>query len=291
MGWFLCAIPFSTALGAPLGGLVLKLEGWGLEGWQWLFILEAIPTMAMGVFIYFWLTDRPEKADWLPGPEKKWLIEKLRKESDTIESKHSMSVSKTLTNPRVLFLSLAYFAIIIGLYGLGFWLPTLIKSSLHVKDNFDVTLLTAAPYAVGAVAIVLAGILVDKIDRPALLTSAFMAAGGIALTATAFVTGSPWVGYAGMCVCAVAVMASLPGFWRLPTAFLTGAAAAAGIALIGAVGNTAGFFGPNLVGWVTDKLGEAKWGLVIIGIIMILGSLTVVGLGNSAASKKPQRQE
>jgi len=275
VGWFMAAVPLSTAIGAPLGGLLLKLDGaWGLAGWQWLFVTEAVPTVIAGLLLLFSLTDRPEHATWLTSDQKSWLATTLRREHDATGAGHLKAFS-ALYEPRVLGLSLIYFAIVFGLYGLGFWLPTILKSSLKIEDNLVVTLLTAAPYAVGAVAIVLWGRLIDRRGTPAKLTALAMAIGGISLAGTAFVTAEPWIGYAGLFVCAVSVMASFPGFWRLPTAFLTGAAAAAGIAAVNAIGNLAGFAGPYWVGFLTDQLGEAKWGLVSIGLVMLLGAIAV----------------
>ncbi|MEJ7755350.1 MAG: MFS transporter [Nocardioidaceae bacterium] len=288
VGWFMAAVPLSSAIGAPLGGLLLKLDGvGGLAGWQWLFIVEGVPTVIVGIMLYFLLTDRPEKADWLPEDQRSWLISTLDTERKEVESKHSMSVLKTLSHPRVLGLSAVYFAIVFGLYGLGFWLPTIIKESLQIEDNFNVTLLTAAPYAVGAIAIVLAGRVVDRRNQPARVTAITMSLGGLALAITAFATALPWIGYAGLFVCAVAVMASFPGFWRLPSAFLTGVAAAAGIATVNAIGNLAGFAGPYWVGWLTDQLGEAKWGLVSIGVVMIVGAGLVLRLGSVFEPARP----
>ena len=276
VAWFFLAVPLSTALGAPVGGLLLQINAFGLQGWQWMFIIEGVFTVILGVVLFFVLTDRPEHARWLPDKERNWLISVLKKERAEIESNHSMSALKSLTNPRVLLLSFVYFTVVFGLYGLGLWLPTIIKSSLQLTDNLVVTLLTAAPYAVGAVAIVIAGKVVDKRGRPAWFTGAFLAIGGIALAGTALLTSIPWIGYAGMFVCAIAIVSTFPGFWKLPTAFLTGGAAAAGIAAINALGNIAGFAGPSLVGWVTERFGEAKWGLVGIGIVMVLGAIVVV---------------
>lgn len=278
IGWFMAAVPLSTAIGAPLGGLLLKLDGaWGLTGWQWLFIIEAIPTVIVGFMLLAWLPDRPRDAKWLNSDQKDWLTSKLEAEAAATPQAHT-SAWKTLYQPRVLGLSLIYFAIVFGLYGLGFWLPTIIKTSLSIEDNLHVTLLTAAPYVVGAIAIVVWGSLVDKSGAPSRLTAATMATGGLALATTAFATASPWLGYAGLFVCAVAIMASFPGFWRLPTAFLTGAAAAAGIAVINSIGNLAGFAGPYWVGWLTEELGEAQWGLVSIGVVMMLGAIAVTRL-------------
>ena len=283
VGWFMAAVPLSTAIGAPLGGLLLELDGaWGLTGWQWLFIVEAIPTVVLGVLLLKWLPDKPADVDWLSTDQKDWLRTRLAQEDTESDGAH-LTAWKSLAHPRVLVLSLIYFAIVFGLYGLGFWLPTIVKESLGIADNLDVTLLTAAPYVVGAVAIVVVGRYVDRIGRPGRTTALAMAVGGLALAATAFLSTQPWVGYAGLFVCAVGVMASFPGFWRLPTAFLTGAAAAAGIAVVNSIGNLAGFAGPYWVGYLTEAAGAAKWGLVSVGLVMVAGSLAVLALSRDGA--------
>ncbi|MGL5909227.1 MAG: MFS transporter, partial [Phycicoccus sp.] len=188
--------------------------------------------------------------------------------------------------------ALVYFTLIFGLYGLGFWMPTVVKSRLDIADNLTVTLLTAAPYAVGTVAIILWGRVVDRRGGGPMLTVAPMAVGGAALAGTALVP-SPWVGYAGLFVCAVAIMTAFPGFWRMPTALLTGVAAAAGIAVVNSFGNLAGFVGPYWVGWMTDLFGDARWGLVSIGVVMTTGAVVVAATGGvqarSAVEPVPQR--
>lgn len=278
MGWFLCAIPLSTALGAPLGGVLLNINAFGLDGWRWMFLVLGSITVILGVFLFVWLTDSPEKAAWLPAQEKSALLATLEEENLTIESAHSMSVFRSLTHPRVLALSVVYFTLLFGIFALGFWLPSIIKRSLGLSNNLYVTLLIAAPYALGAIAMVVIGKYVDKHNEPARVTALFMASGGVTLVATALSSTNPWLGYSGLFVCAVSVMAALPGFWRLPTSFLTGAAAAAGIAIINSTGAAAGFFGTYLIGWVNDNLGDSKWGLVCIGIVLMIGSGLVLKL-------------
>ncbi len=289
VGWFMAAVPLSTAIGAPLGGLLLGLDGvWGLAGWQWLFIVEAIPTIILGFLLLAWLPDRPADVDWLSPTQKDWLESRLAQEDSESEGGH-LTAWRSLGHPRVLTLSLIYFAIVFGLYGIGFWLPTIVKESLGIADNLDVTLLTAAPYVVGAVAIVVVGRFVDRAGRPGRITTVAMAVGGVALAATAFASTQPWVGYAGLFVCAVGVMASFPGFWRLPTAFLTGAAAAAGIAVVNSIGNLAGFAGPYWVGFLTETTGAARWGLVSIGLVMVAGAIAVLVLSRDRSPATSRR--
>lgn len=280
VGLFMLAVPLSTAIGAPIGGLLLKMDGVaGLAGWQWLFIVEGLPTVLLGFVVLKFLTDSPDKASWLAPDQQQWLTATLDAEARETESRHRITARQTLVNPRVLTLSGVYFALVFGLYGLGFWIPTIVKTNLAIKDNLTVTLLTAAPYAVGVIAIVLWGRLVDRRGQARKLTAGPMLVGGFALASTAVATSLPWLGYAGLFVCAVAIMASFPGFWTLPSAFLSGAAAAVGIAVVNAIGNLAGFAGPYWVGLLTDLFGEAKWGLVSIGAVMALGAVVVLAMG------------
>ncbi len=280
VGLFMLAVPLSTAIGAPIGGLLLKMDGVaGLAGWQWLFVVEGVPTVLLGFVVLKFLTDSPDKASWLAPDQRRWLTSTLDAEARDTGSRHRITALQALVNPRVLTLSGVYFALVFGLYGLGFWIPTIVKTNLAIKDNLTVTLLTAAPYAVGVVAIVLWGRLVDRRGQARKLTAAPMLVGGLALASTAVATSLPWLGYAGLFVCAVAIMASFPGFWTLPSAFLSGSAAAVGIAVVNAIGNLSGFAGPYWVGLLTDLFGEAKWGLVSIGAVMALGAVVVLAMG------------
>jgi nitrate/nitrite transporter NarK len=273
----------STAIGAPLGGLLLRLDGVaGLHGWQWLFIAEGLPSVALGIMLLWLLPDRPANATWLTPAESASLTATLDAENAAVASRNPISVRKTLGHPRVLALALVYFTVAFGVYGLGFWMPQIIKTSLGISDNLTVTLLTAIPYAAGAIAMVSWGRWCDRRGHAAMFTVLPMAAGGVALASSALVTSSPWLGYLGLCVCAACVMAAFPAFWTLPTSFLTGAAVAAGIGIVNSIGNLAGFVGPYWVGWTTSAFGSPRWGLVTIGCVMVAGAVLVGVLRTSA---------
>jgi D-galactonate transporter len=281
VGLFMSAIAISTAIGAPLGGLLLGLNGFGgLDGWRWLFVLEGVPTVIVGILVVFLLPSTPRRATWLTDEQRGWLTARLDAEEAKTRAEHHISVLQAIVKPRILALSLIYFSTVFGLYGIGFWLPQIIKKSLGISSNLQVSLLTAVPYALGIVAMIMWGRYCDRTGRYAVGTAVPMLVGGVALTASAFLTGLPWLGYAGLCVCTLGVLMSFPGFWGLPSAFLTGAAAAAGIATVNTIGNLSGFVGPYWVGWLTDLFGSSQWGLVSIGVVMVVGALGAFALGN-----------
>ncbi|MTD56049.1 MFS transporter [Amycolatopsis pithecellobii] len=281
-GLFMVAVPLSTALGAPLGGLLLKLDGAaGLSGWQWLYLAEGVPAVILGIALLWLLPDRPAKAKWLTDEQRTAIEDVLAKETAETEKGNPMPVRRALLHGRTLALGLVYFGIAFGLYGLGFWMPQIIKSSLEIKDNLSVTLLTAAPYAVGAVAMVVWGRACDRAGKSATYTMLPMVVGGVALVVSAFLTSAPWLGYAGLCACAIGVMAAFPAFWTMPSAFLAGAAAAGAIGIINSIGNLSGFIGPYWVGWMSSLFGSAQWGLVTIGLVMTAGGMLARSLGDT----------
>jgi MFS family permease len=269
---FMIAVPLSSALGSPLSGLILRMDGLaGLHGWQWLFILEGVPSVAMGFLLLRLLPDRPADARWLTGEERAWITANLAEDEAAVARRHPLTVRQSLVDRRVLTLALIYFAIAFGLYGLGFWMPQIIKASLRMSSDLDVSLLTAVPYVLGAATMVLWGRRCDRGGHRVAFAAAPMAVGGATLAASAALTGLPWVGYAGLCVCAMGIMAAFPAFWALPSRLLAGTAAAGGIAVINSIGNIAGFVGAYWVGWMTTLFGSGKWGLVTIGLVMLLG--------------------
>ena len=183
VGRFMAAIPISAVIGAPVSGLILGMDGiWGLKGWQWLFICEGLPTVLLGLVVMFYLTDGPEKASWLDADERGWLIDRLRRERMVREAHAKHTLWEALKHPRVLMLSLVYFGTAAASYGLGFWLPTIVKD-FGVSD-LQTGFITAVPYVVGAVAVVIWPLLSDRMrERKWNTALAFLvAAGGLALS-------------------------------------------------------------------------------------------------------------
>lgn len=282
MGLFMAAVPLSTALGAPLGGELLKLEGvLGFHGWQWLYIAEAIPTVLLGLALLALLPDRPANAKFLTADERAWLTARITAESDARATQYQrFGMKEAMFHPRSLALALIYFAVVFGLYGIGFWMPTLIKKQLSISDNLDVTLLTAFPYLIGTAAMIYWGRRCDRRGTYARHTALPSLIGGVALGASALITSLPWLGYAGFCVAAIGIVCALPCFWTLPNAFLAGATAAAGFASINALGNLSGFAGPYFVGVMKTWFGSPTYALVGIGVVMVAGALLALRLGD-----------
>jgi ACS family tartrate transporter-like MFS transporter len=289
IGWFMAAIPLSSVLGAPVSGLILNMHGFaGLAGWQWLFILEAAPALILAVVVWFYLTDRPADARWLADDERAWLIKRLEVEQDQRESAHGMSVWAALINPKVLLLSLVYFGAVATNYGTAFWLPQIVKG--FGLSNLTTGLVTAIPYVVGTVGMVWWSRRSDaRMERKghAAIALAFAAAGIAAST----LFDDPTTKMALLCVGAFGVFAVLPVFWTLPTAFLSGAAAAAGIAVINSVGNLAGFFGPFVMGWLRDLTGSFSAGLWAIAASAVVGMIVVLSLHHDTTLEQAPRQE
>jgi ACS family tartrate transporter-like MFS transporter len=277
VGYFMAAIPLSTVIGAPISGVLLYLHGgWGLAGWQWLFIVEAIPAVILAGVVFCYLTDRPAEAQWLAPDERAWLSKQLDLEQRQRQAVRDYSVVQALIDPRVLALSLVYFGAVATNYGLSFFLPQIVKG--FGLNTFLTTLVSAAPYAVGLVAMIWWGRRSDRVAERRFHAAfpLFVAAAGIAVST---VLDDPTLKMISLCVAGFGIFACLPVFWTLPTAFLSGAAAAAGIAVINSIGNLAGFAGPFAMGWIKDHTGSYTGGLLLLaglgniamGIVLTLG--------------------
>ena len=281
IGYFMAAIPVSTVIGASLSGVLLGLDGtFGLRGWQWLFILEAVPALLLSFVVYVYLTDRPSDAAWLTPDERGWLIERMRQEALTREAARRYSVAQALLDPKVLALSFVYFGAVATNYGLGFFLPQIVKA--FGVSNAQAGVITALPYVAGSVAIVWWGRRSDRVRerRFHLAFPLFVASAGIgASTAIA----DPVLKMAVLTIAGFGIFGCLPVFWTYPSAFLGGAAAAGGIALINSIGNLAGFAGPFVVGYLKDATGSYAAGLLSIAAAGLAGMIIALFLPQNRA--------
>jgi MFS transporter, ACS family, tartrate transporter len=268
VGYFMAAIPLSTVIGAPISGVLLYLHGGlGLAGWQWLFIIEAVPAIILAGVVFFYLTDWPADAAWLAPDERNWLAGRLELERRQRQAVRDFSVRQSLVNPRVLGLSLVYFGAVATNYGLSFFLPQIVKA--FGLNTLLTTLVSATPYAVGLIGMLWWGRRSDRVVERRYHTAfpLLIAAAGIAASTA---LDNPTLKMISLCVAGFGIFANLPVFWTLPTAFLSGAAAAAGIAVINSIGNLAGFAGPFAMGWIKDQTGSYAGGLLLLAVLGII---------------------
>lgn len=273
---FLLGIPVANIFGSPISGALIQLEGFGLKGWQWLLILEAVPAILLGGACLFVLTDRPEKADWLSAPERDFLVGKLAAEKAAIEKKHSLTLAQALRNWRVLTLAVVNFCTIIGSLGIGLWLPQIIKQ-LGVSSTL-LGFVTAIPYLCGAAAMVVWGRMSDRGSDRTIYPAIALFVGSVALVSSAF-TPTPVLTIAALCVAVASINACVATFWAVPSSFLTGRAAAGGIAMIVSIGNLGGFAGPYMIGFVRDLSGGFTAPLLAIGCTLLFGATLMIVFG------------
>ncbi len=278
IGYFMAAIPLSSVIGAPVSGLALGLDGLaGFHGWQWLFFIESVPTLVLAVVVLFALPDRPEEASFLAADERGWLIDRLARERAQRETARRYSVMQALVDPKVLMLSLVYFGDVAMLYGVGFFLPQIVKA--FGLSNAETGFVTAIPYLVGTITMIWWSRRSDRTrERKGHTAVALLAAaGGLALSTA---VADPMGKVLCLMVSSFGIFSCLPVFWTLPTAFLSGAPAAAGIAVVNAIGNLSGFVGPFVVGWLKDRTGGFAAGLLVIAACGIVGMVIVLALGH-----------
>lgn len=284
---FMAAAPVSTALGSPISAALLEMHGMmGFAGWQWMFVLEAVPAVILGVVVLFWLTDRPEKAKWLSEEERGWLIATLQREQAAKQATAQHSVWKGLLDKRVLALSLVYFGTSAGLYTLGIWSPQIIKT-LGVS-SMTVGLLNAIPAVLAVAAMVIWARHSDKTGERSwhVIAACIVAAAGLFMAGnTTTIVGV----ILALTIVNCGISASKPPLWSMPTVFLSGSAAAAGIATINSLGNLGGFVGPFMIGLIKQHTGSYTWGLWFVAGLLILSSLVVLLL--SASSRKAQAHD
>lgn len=284
---FYLAQPLTTVIGAPLAGALIQQHDvfFGLEGWRFMFLGVAIPAIIVGVIAWFYLKDKPSDAKWLSPSEQVWLTDALTAErAATEKSEKHVSARFAFGSGRVWMLSFIYFGFIYGLYALAFFLPTIIKGfQSETGATFDVFqqgLITAIPYLPAAIAMYFwskdaskRGLKTWHIAVPAVV-------GAISIPLALF-AGSPAATIAVITITAMAIFAALPNFWTLPTKFLTGVAAAAGVALINTIGNLAGFSAPYITGAVHDWTGGYEVPMIIVGVFMLISAVLMVLLARN----------
>jgi MFS family permease len=263
LAWFLVAIPVSSLIGGPLSGLLLQMDGLlGLAGWQWMFIVEGLPASVIGFFVLMMLSDRPEEADWLSVEERTAIVSMLDEEQ---RDRAVHSLASALKDVRVLILTAIQFGYTLGSYGIGIWLPQILKT--HGLSNLAVGFVSAVPYLFASVAMLVWAAYVDRAGRRILnLTLGFL------MATVGFVLSVGWSELApaliGLTIALVGVTSARAIFWTVPTSFLTGRGAAGGLAFITTIGSLGGFVGPFLIGWIKEATGSFLLGLVAMAAIL-----------------------
>ena len=281
--FFMAAAPISTALGSPISAFLLETHGvMGLAGWQLMFVIEAIPAVILGVVVFFFMTDRPEQATWLKDDEKTWLVNTMNLEAAKKPPGASHSILKALANPQVLALSLIYFGTSAGLYTLGIWAPQIIKQL--VVSSMTVGYMNAIPPVISVVAMILWSRHSDSTGERTwhVILACLTAAAGLALAAG---TSSMFGLIAALTIVNVGISCAKPPLWSMPTTFLTGAAAATGIAAINSIGNLGGFVGPAMIGWIKDRTGSYDGGLYFVSGLLVISAVTTLLLARSQRGK------
>jgi MFS transporter, ACS family, tartrate transporter len=281
---FMAAAPISVALGSPISTALMELDGlMGMKGWQWLFILEALPAVIMGFVTYFFMTDRPEKATWMPEDEKTWLVQTMNAEVAARAGAAHPSPWRALVNPRVLALAVIYFGTSAGLYTLGIWAPSIIKQ-LGVS-TMTVGFLNMVAPAVSVLAMYLWSRHSDRTGERSwhVVIACLCASTGLILAgaSTDLILAGATAGLVTVILTLtmvnIGISSCKPPLWSMPTIFLSGPAAAAGIATINAIGNLGGFIGPSMIGWIKQSTGSFAGGLYFVaGLLVLSAVLTLV---------------
>ena len=275
---FLTSTSLAGVFGGPISGALLNLGGlYGLKGWQWLFLLEGIPAMLLGLVTLLYLDDKPERAQWLSPVERQWLSQTMQKEHEQKALSHGLTLWQALKHPRVWRLCVLYFSIIISFYGIAFWLPQVVKN-FSTLSNSAVAFVSALPYVSASIFMVMTANHSDQTGERKchVALAAFAGCVGLCLAVYFLQHQHSLAAFFAICLAASGIWSTLGPFWSLPTAFLSGTAAAGGVALINSIGNVGGFVGPYVIGYVRQATQSFTNGmLVLAGTLLIAAVLAL----------------
>ena len=267
LAWFLVAIPASTVVGGPVSGMILQMNGFaGLAGWKWLFIIEGLPAALLGVAALWLLPDRPEAATFLTADERRAVQARIASERRENEQRHLWAA---ITDKRVLLLTLSQFGFTAGSYGVGIWLPQIIKNA--GLSNLEIGFLTGACYVIASVAMIAWAMWVDRTGKKIgnLTLACVVATIGLFL---AIASSNVWISLSWITLALIGITSARAIFWTIPTRFLTGMAAAGGLAFINSIGTIGGFVGPYAVGWLRDATGSFNAGLMVMAALLAMSA-------------------
>lgn len=273
-GWFMTSFGIAGIVGGPIAGLIMSgMDGVApLRNWQWLFVLEGIPSVIAGFVVLAYLPDRPQQARWLSAAEKAALVAEL--EGERLDSAKHSSFTQALRQPALWLCTAAYFCIVGGNATLAFWMPSIVRE-LGVQGALNIGLLSAIPFILGTAAMVINGMHSDSTRERRLHCAGATLIGALGLSLTGIYIGSPVLAMAALSIAAIGVLGSFPVFWAIPAAFLTGTAAAGGIAFINSVGNLAGFATPFMMGWLKEWTGGVAAGLYVVAGMQVVATAVV----------------
>ncbi len=283
--FFMTAVALSGVIGGPLSGWILRdfggLNGWA--GWQWMFLIEGVPSVLIGIVVLFYLDDRIDHAKWLSADEKSLLARNIAADN---ANKVDVPIARILTQGRVWLMGLIYFSFVMGLYGISFWLPTIIKQT-GISDAFEIGALSAIPWLFAVVSMVWVARHADRTGerRWHIAIPGLLGAAGLVLSVVW--RADTTLAMAALTLATMGILTTLPSFWSLPTAFLAGTGAAAGIALINSLGNLAGFVSPFAVGWLKDLTSSTNSGMYLLAASLVMGALLTLSVPAPAVSPRP----
>ncbi len=281
VSWFMIGIPLSIVFGGPLSGWLLGFDGHlGLHGWQWMFLVEGLPAVLLGFVVLGFLTEKPADARWLTAEQRTWLSGRIEAEHNAAVAQHGVSLRQALAHPTVWMLAVIMFCCQTGSYGLTLWVPTIVKG-LSGYTDLQVGLFSAIPYIAAAIGMVLIGRSSDRTGERFLHVAVPSAIGALGFVATGMIS-APMAAMVALSVAAVGDYATRGPFWALPGRFLSGSSAAAGIALINAMGAVGGFIGPYAVGYLKDTTGSFRSPLYLLAGILMAGAVLTLFLRKSS---------
>ncbi|MDY7529749.1 MULTISPECIES: MFS transporter [unclassified Cryobacterium] len=277
MGTFYVGAALATVIGAPLSGLILQFShGWfDIQGWRWLFILEAVPAVVLGIVVLKYFTDKPREAKWLPEANRTWLVKTLEIEKSAAEGLRTFTIGSALRSPGVILLAIFFFLYSFNSIGLTLWMPQVIQGTFGHPDALTTSMLTAIPYVFAVIFMIINGRSADKRGRRDLHMAIPMALAGVLLLGSV-AAGPTVLGFALLSVSTGFAWSAVPAMWSTATAFMTGIAAAAGVALINATANIAGVLVPPLVGELKEATGSFNWPLIVIAAAMLLAAVVAL---------------
>jgi D-galactonate transporter len=287
---FMSGMAVAGIIGGPLSGWIMNdlagVNGW--KGWQWMFLLEGLPSVLLGLTAWYLLCDRPAEANWLSAHEKDLIDRTLQRDRQALGPAHHGSLRQALRDPTIYILAFAYFTFIAGTYVITFWLPTMVKS-FGVSNPLEIGALTAIPYVIGAIGMVALGKHSDRTRERRWHCAGAAFLGGAGLIAASLLTGQLAGALLALSFATIGIFATMPLFWSIPTAYLSAPAAAGGIALINSLGLVGGFVSPFVIGWVKASTGSVNYGLYIVTGLMVLGALALLLGVSSKVLQEPLR--